>query len=194
MQAPTDATPSFPRAPTDHPLVIKADEIFDRTSPYEGDGLRNHCRRLYHLASLLMAQRNLELDPGLAYFIAMIHDLGIVSEQDQGVNYLRRSLALFHRETRGLALPEADPELLEQCIVYNHRVLPVPGLSPVAECFRNAVMIEHARGLVRFGLPKEAVKPIFAAYPRGNFDRVLLDFTWRTITREPLTLVNGIFL
>jgi hypothetical protein len=194
MQPTTDAAPSFPRAPADHPLVIKADEVFDRTSPYEGDGLRNHCRRLYHLASLLMAQRGLELDPGLAYFIAMIHDLGLVSEQDQGVNYLRRSLALFHRETQGLPLPEVDPELVEQCIVYNHRVLAVPGLSPVAECFRNAVMIEHARGLIRFGLSREDVKPIFEAYPRGNFDRVLLDFTWRTIKREPLTLVNGIFL
>ena len=194
MQAPTDAAPSFPRAPTDHPLVIAADEVFDRTSPYEGEGLRNHCRRLYHLASLLMAQRGLELDPGLAYFIAMIHDLGLVSEQDEGVNYLRRSLALFHRETKALPLPDVDPELVEQCIVYNHRVLPVPGLSPVAECFRNAVMIEHTRGLVRFGLPREDVRPIFQAYPRGNFDRVLLDFTWRTIKREPLTLVNGIFL
>ena len=194
MQAPTDAAPSFPRAPTDHPLVIAADEVFDRTSPYEGEGLRNHCRRLYHLASLLMVQRGLELEPGLAYFIAMIHDLGLVSEQDEGVNYLRRSLALFHRETKALPLPDVDPELVEQCIVYNHRVLPVPGLSPVAECFRNAVMIEHTRGLVRFGLPREDVRPIFQAYPRGNFDRVLLDFTWRTIKREPLTLVNGIFL
>ena len=194
MDVAADPSSLLERAPADHPLVRKADEVFDRTSPYEGDGLRNHCRRLFHLASLLMEKRGLSLDPGLAYLIAMIHDLGLVSEQDEGVNYLRRSLALFHRETRGMALPEADPELLEQCIVYNHRVLPVPGLAPVAECFRNAVMIEHSRGLLRFGLPREAVKPIFQAYPRDNFDRVLLDFTWRTIRREPLTLVHGIFL
>ncbi len=194
MDVAADPSSLLERVRADHPLVSKADEVFDRTSPYEGVGLRNHCRRLYHLASLLMAQRGLELDPGLAYFIAMIHDLGLVSEQDEGVNYLRRSLALFHRETKGLPLPEADPELIEQCIVYNHRVLPVPGLSPVAECFRNAVMIEHSHGLLRFGLPRDAVKPVFKAYPRGNFDRVLLDFTWRTIRREPLTLVNGIFL
>ena len=148
MQAPTDAATTIPRAPADHPLVRKADEVFDRTSPYEGNGLRNHSRRLFHFASMLVQHRGLELDPALAYFIAMIHDLGLVSEQDQGVNYLRRSLALFHRETRGMELPEADPELIEQCIVYNHRVLPVPGLAPVAECFRNAVMIEHSHGLL----------------------------------------------
>ncbi len=192
MNATTDAA-TVPRVP-DHPLVIKADEVFERTSPYEGFGFRNHCRRLFHFASLLMAKRGVELDPGLAYFIAMIHDLGLMSEQDEGVNYLRRSLALFHRETKGLELPAADPEVIEQCIVYNHRVLSVPGLAPAAECFRNAVMMEHSHGLLRFGLPKESVKPVFAAYPRGNFDRVLLDFTWRTLSREPLTLVNGIFL
>lgn len=193
MDATTDAAPLLgPLA--DHPLVAKADEIFDRTSPYEGAGLRNHCRRLFHLTSLLMAKRGVEFDPALAYLIAMVHDLGLVSEQDHGVNYLRRSLALLHRETAGMELPPVDPEVLEQCIVYNHRVLPVPGLSDAAECFRNAVMIEHTHGLLRFGLSRDAVKPIFAAHPRADFDRVLLDFTWRTLSREPLTLVHGIFL
>src|SRR5690606_28335915 len=94
----TDAS-ILPRPPADHPLVAKADEVFEHTSPYEGVGLRNHCRRLFHLTSLLMAKRGVEFDPALAYFIAMIHDLGLVSEQDEGINYLRRSLALFHRET-----------------------------------------------------------------------------------------------
>ncbi|MCA9708908.1 MAG: HD domain-containing protein [Myxococcales bacterium] len=192
MDATTDT--SLPSPPTEHPLVHKADEIFERTSPYEGVGLLHHCRRLYHLTSLLMEARGVAFDPALAYFIAMVHDLGLVSERDEGRNYLHRSLALFHRETADMALPDEDPEVVEQCILYNHRVLSVPGLSPAAECFRNAVMIEHSRGLLRFGLPKERVKPVFERYPRGNFDRVLLDFTWRTIRREPLTLVSGIFL
>lgn len=193
MDATTEA-PTLSHLPGAHPLVHKADEVFERTSPYEGVGLRHHCRRLYHLTSLLMEKRGVSFDPALAYFIAMVHDLGLVSEQDEGKNYLRRSLALFHRETAQMQLPDEDPEIVEQCIVYNHRVLPVPGLSGAAECFRNAVMIEHSHGLLRFGLPRERVKPIFARYPRGNFDRVLLDFTWRTIRREPLTLVHGIFL
>ena len=141
MAAPTDAA-SLPRAPADHPLVIKADEVFARTSPYEGVGFPNHCRRLFHLTSLLMAQRGVEFDPALAYFIAMIHDLGLVSEQDQGINYLRRSLALFHRETKGMDVPAAAPEVVEQCIVYNHRVLSVPGLSPAAECFRKVLALQ----------------------------------------------------
>lgn len=187
------APSSIPRPPASHPLVLKADEVFTRTSPYEGPGFVHHCRRLFHFTAMLMERRGVSFDPALAYFIAMVHDLGLVTEQDQGTNYLRRSLALFHRETADLALPDEDPEVIEQCLVYNHRVMSVPGLSDAAECFRNAVMIEHSHGLLRFGLDRDQVKPVFAEYPRANFDRVLLDFTWRTVSREPLTLVRGVF-
>jgi len=191
---PAAATSTIPKAPAAHPLVRQADAVFERTSPYEGVGLANHCRRLFHFTAMLMDAREVDFDPALAYFSAMVHELGLVTQRDQGTNYLRRSLALFHRETKEFELPEVDPEVLEQCLVYNHRVLPVPGLSDAAECFRNAVMMEHGRGLIRFGLPKAQVQSVFHEHPRGNFDRVLLDFTWRTISREPLTLVRGIFL
>jgi hypothetical protein len=175
------------------PLRALADEIFARTSPYEGFGLENHCKRLHIFATALMRKRGLEFDVDLAYLVAMVHDLGIVSEKDEGVNYLQRSRALFHRETQGIALPPVKADVLDECLVYNHRVLPVPNLSPEAECFRNAVMIEHSHGLLRFGLDRDEVRPVYDEYPRGNFSRVLLDFTWRTIRHEPLTIVHGIF-
>lgn len=174
-------------------LRQRADEIFMQTSPYTGAGFRHHCKRLFRLTSMLMAKRGVEFDADLAYFIAMVHDLGIVSEKDEGHNYLERSRALFHRETRGMTLPAIDPEIIDQCLLYNHRMLPVPNLSAPAECFRNAVKIEHTRGLMRYGLDEAAVKAVFDEYPRDNFDRVLVDFTWRTIKREPITIVHGIF-
>lgn len=170
-----------------------ADAIFDAVSPYEGDGFRNHCTRLFHFASMLMAQRGVEMDSDVAYAIAMWHDLGIVSEQDQGRNYLQRSLALFERETRDVDLGDVDTKTITECLLYNHRLLAVPGLSNTAECFRQAVQIEHSRGLLRFGLSKSAIKTKFDEYPRDNFDRVLVDFTWRTLKREPLTIVRGVF-
>ncbi len=174
-------------------LRAHADAVFDAVSPYEGDGFRNHCKRLFHFASMLMAQRGVEMPADVAYTVAMWHDLGIVSEQDQGHNYLQRSLALFERETQGIDLGEVDPTTLRECLVYNHRLLAVPGLGQAADCFRQAVKIEHARGLLRFGLSKAAVNAKFEEFPRENFDRVLVDFTWRTLKREPLTLVRGVF-
>jgi hypothetical protein len=170
-----------------------ADAVFDQVSPYEGNGFRNHCRRLFHFASMLMAQRGVEMDADVAYAVAMWHDLGIVSEKDQGHNYLRRSLALFERETQGVDLGDVNADTIRECLLYNHRLLSVPGLGVAADCFRQAVQIEHTRGILRFGLSKSAVKARFDEFPRENFDRVLVDFTWRTLKREPLTLVNGVF-
>ena len=66
-------------------------------------------------------------------------------------------------------------------------------ISAQADAFRRAVQIEHTHGIIRFGLDAAPVRAVFERYPRGNFDRVLLDFTWRTLRREPWTIVNGIF-
>ena len=43
-------------------LVTSADQIFDRYSPYSGDGLRNHCRRLADFALLIMARDGIEME------------------------------------------------------------------------------------------------------------------------------------
>lgn len=180
---------------SDAPVSLRAhaDAVFEATSPYEGSGFRNHCRRLHRFATMLLAQRGHTFDAEVAYTIAMWHDLGIVSERDQGHGYLQRSRALFHRETRGLDLRGVDLDLVDECLLFNHRLLPVPNLSPEADCFRLAVIIEHSHGALRFGLDRAAVRQVFAELPRGNFDRVLLDFTWRTLRREPLSIVSGIF-
>jgi hypothetical protein len=196
MSSTATATATPPLDQRDRPLAhlaTLADEVFERTSPYEGFGFRNHCRRLHRFTTMLMQAKGLSFDIDLAYLVAMVHDLGLVSEQDTGENYLQRSRALFHRETAGLELGGTDPSLVDQCLLFNHRLLPVPNLSPEAECFRRAVIIEHSRGLKRWGLERGPVKQVFEDLPRGNFDRVLLDFTWRTLRREPTTLVNGIF-
>ena len=123
----------------------------------------------------------------------MTHDLGLVSHQDQGAYYLQRSLALFRREFADDALQGTAPSLVEECLLFNHRLLPVPNLSPVAETFRQAVQLEHGRGLITYGLDRDKVKAVHARYPREDFDWVLLDFARRVLTREPKTLIDGIF-
>ncbi len=179
--------------PEPDPLMAHADAVFEQVSPYPGDGFRNHCHRLFRLTELLLQQKGAELDRSVAYTIAMWHDLGLVSKVDQGNCYPARSRALFVRETRGMDLAETSLELIDECFLYNHRLLPVPNLSVQADCFRRAVQIEHSRGLLRFGLDRQPVREIFEQLPRGNFDRVLLDFTWRVLRREPWTIVRGIF-
>lgn len=171
-------------------MVTSADEVFDRLSPYPGVGFRNHCFRLYEFTRQLLAARSIEFDLDTAYAIAMVHDLGLVHPAP-GDNYLRRSLSIFE-ETLG-ELTTEDPDLVRQCLLLNHRLMPVPGASAVAEAFRSAVWIEHSRGLKRYGLDKAAVGEVFELYPRGNLDAVLFDFFARTLRHEPKTIVDGIF-
>lgn len=171
-------------------LVTSADAVFDRLSPYSGDGFRNHCFRLYEFTRQLLAARGVAFDLDTAYAIAMVHDLGLVHPAP-GDNYLRRSLSIF--EDTLAELTHEDPRLVRECLLLNHRVLPVPGASTAAEAFRSAVWVEHSRGLKRYGLDKSAVDEVFELYPRGNLDAVLLDFFARTLRHEPKTIIDGIF-
>lgn len=192
LQTATDSASPAPLSLPTSPLAAHAAAVFEETSPYDGDGFRNHCRRLFLFTEMLLKKDGTDLPRDVAFAVAMCHDLGIVSQKDTGPTYLERSRSLFEREMAGydLGVPQ---RLLDECLVYNHRLLSVPGLSPQADAFRRAVQIEHSRGLLRFGLDRAPVAAVFAAYPRANFDRVLADFTWRTLRREPWTIVKGIF-
>lgn len=176
------------------PLRERIEALFEACVPYRGEGLRNHCLRLYGLAQALLAQRGLRVDDDLLYALALVHDLGLVSEDVPGDDYLQRTLALFLREGEALELSGAEHELAVQCLLYNHRLKAPAGLGPEAACFRHAVWIEHSRGLLTFGLPRAEVRAIFAQHLRADFDSVLADFARRVLGNEPRSLWRGIFL
>jgi hypothetical protein len=173
-------------------LMDRADAVFERLSPYPGMGFRNHCFRLFEFTRQLLEASHLPFDRDTAYAIAMVHDLGLVGEAP-GENYLLRSLAIFEDTFRDVPVP-ASREVINECLLLNHRLLPVPNATPEAEAFRQAVWIEHSRGLKRYGLSKSAVDEVFELYPRDNLDSVLFDFFVRTLRKEPTTIWNGIFL
>jgi len=135
----------------------RAEAVFERLSPYPGDGLRNHCLRIYRFAGLSLRAAGLELDDGLTYLLALLHDLGLVCHRHGGDNYLERTRNLFRHETGDLGLSARELQLGDECLLYNHRALPPRDLSAEAAAFRLAVWIEHSRGVVRFGLSSEEV-------------------------------------
>lgn len=173
------------------PLVETADELFNRLSPYPGMGFRNHCFRLFEFTRQLLVASNIQFDWDTAYAVAMVHDLGLVHDAP-GDNYLQRSLSIFEEAFQHVEVPE-QLQAVSECLTLNHRLLPVPNASPAAEAFRQAVWIEHSRGLKRYGLAKAAVEEVFELYARDNLDAVLLDFFSRTLRKEPKTIINGIF-
>ncbi len=173
------------------PLVDAADELFERLSPYPGMGFRNHCFRLFEFTRQLLVASDIHFDWDTAYAVAMVHDLGLVHDAP-GDNYLQRSLSIFEMSFRHVDVPE-QRQAVSECLLLNHRLFPVPNASPAAEAFRQAVWIEHSRGLKRYGLTKAAVDEVFELYCRDNLDAVLLDFFSRTLRKEPRTILSGIF-
>ncbi len=175
------------------PLVARADEIFERISPYRGAGLRNHCWRLYELARLALGASVRTLEDSELYLAAMLHDLGLLRERDSGATYLARSVALLERET-GHLLSDGKRRALAQCLLYNHRLRRPAALDhDEAEAFRRAVQVEHSLGLITHGLDRAQVTAIMARHPRADFGRVLVDFAWRVVRHEPHTVLRGIF-
>jgi hypothetical protein len=176
-------------------MEARADEVFARFSRYRGDGLVNHCYRMNAFATALLEGRGVPVDRSLLYAIAMVHDLGLLVPGPWSASYLDRSCALFHTELPSREFPLSDHErrVADECLLYNHRVLSVPGLSPEAEAFREAVWIEHSLGLLSYGLDADVVRSIRARFPRDNLDAILADFARRVLLREPWTMVDGIF-
>lgn len=177
-------------------LVERSEAVFERLSPYPGPAFRHHCLRLYELAVALMRRRGVAFPTPLAYAIAMTHDLGLVARAP-GRDYVERSLAILFELCPPVEIERAGASVRDvaEAVLLNHRVRPVAGAGPIAECFRRAVWIEHSRGWVRSGeLEAPEVAAVFARWPRGALDRVLVDFARRTLTREPASLADGVFL
>jgi hypothetical protein len=169
-------------------------ELFEQYNIYEGEGFRNHNLRLAAFADALIEARGLTMNPGRTHLLAMAHDLGLISEADQGADYLLRSWALLERECKARGLEQLADSTAFECVRFNHRLSPVPNLDPRAEAFRCAVWVEHSFGAKRFGLPRELVRGVFRRYPRDNFNAVMADFWRRVLLHEPTTVIRGIFL
>lgn len=180
------------------PLARRGAEIFARYDEYDGPAFRYHCERLAAFCSLLARKAGQPWAPGVAELLSYVHDLGLLTRVDEGPSYMHRSLSLLRRECEehfgedGSAFGFSKVEV-EELLLLNHRLFPVPGASRPAETLRQAVWVEHTRGLQRYGLSHSEVKDVFDRYPRLDLDWVLLDFAKRTFAREPKTLVSGIF-
>lgn len=179
------------------PVAQLADELFERYSPYPGEGLRNHCRRLFTFLELQRLRGDCEYAPDLVYGLAMLHDTGLFVAGTHGANYQLRSADFIEREF--LARIDRDHPVdydrrtIRAAIVDNHHIIPTPGAGRLAEAFRRAVWIEHSLGRRKFGLPKSVIARVFEQIPRANFNRVMLDFWWKTFRYEPWTVIRGVF-
>ncbi len=174
-------------------LHALADDVFERYSPYPGLGFRHHCLRLVDLAVAHARAVGEVLDHDLLYAAAMLHDLGLLVEPRPGTDYLSRSVDVAREELADADLDREQWRELELGLLYNHGVRVRRTLPPLAAHLRSAVKTEHSLGRIRGRLSRDQVRAVFARHPRDNFDRVLADFFWRTLSREPRTIPRIFF-
>ena len=178
---------------TASPIVREAEALFHRLSPYPGDGLVHHCRRLYRFSLLLLEQEGVEVPREIVYLVAVTHDLGLVTDRSLGPNFVYRSHRLAGEILESVGEGAAYREQVAEALLHHQRVFEPRGLCPLARAFRRSVRMDHPHGWVRYGLDRDRVRSIFLEYPRENFSRVLMDYTWRILRYEPLASIHGSF-
>ena len=175
------------------PMVREGEALFHRLSPYPGDGLIHHCRRLHRFALLLLEQEGVEVDPDIVYLVAVTHDLGLVTDRSSAPSYVFRSHLLAREILDRVGEGGACREQVAEALLHHQRVFEPRGLGPLARAFRRAVRMDHSHGRIRYGLDHAPVRSIIREYPWENFSRVLVDFFWRIMRYEPVAVFRGTF-
>jgi hypothetical protein len=159
------------------------DELFEASRDVLGTDLaayRNHAYRVLNLSHALGAPpaegRKLEI-------ACVFHDLGIWS--DGTFDYLEPSArrAREYLEREGLSTWAVD---VTRMIADHHKITPAGGAALVGT-FRRADWIDVSLGLLRFGLPRERVAEIRAAFPNAGFHRRLVALGGARLVSHPLS-------
>jgi hypothetical protein len=148
-----------------HGLVEETLEAFRGEIAGDLAAYRGHVYRVFNLCRAL-AGTTPDGDDKIAY-AAAFHDLGIWS--DHTVDYLppsaRRLCERLPRDGR-----DAWSAELARMIDMHHKLLPYRGEhAALVEPFRRADLIDLSLGLVRFGLPRDYLRELQAAFPAAGF-------------------------
>ncbi len=175
-------------------LEVRAHDLFLKYNPYPGEGLPNHCLRLRDLTLALAAHRSSEVAPDLVGAGAWLHDIGLLVEDPNEARYLPRGLGFCEPYMDRWGVKGEARRELSHMLLYNHALRAPADMAPTAEIMRQAVQVEHSRGLIRNGLPRQVVKHVFRQHPRDNFSAVLASFTRTALLKDGVgTLVPTFF-
>jgi hypothetical protein len=162
----------------------QAHELFQKHKPYRGDALDRHCQRLAAFTLLQGELNGVELDPELVAATAWLHDIGLLVKVEGTRNYLDRGLRFAEPLVDSWGLEPRQRRIFEEMMLYNHSVVPVPGLADEAEMMRRAVQVEHSIGVRTHGLAHARVREVFRRHPRRGLTPVLLDFGRITVLHD----------
>ena len=149
-----------------------------------GQALENHCLRLFRFFIAISEQRNVKLNEDLSLAACYLHDIGLCVSEDpknqpqkfSDRNYLKRGVRFLSPVLDSWQLSEQERKIIEEQLLYNHSLRKLSKCTEEAELLRQAVGVEHSRGVLSHGLSRSICREVFKEFPRLNFNRVLLSF------------------
>lgn len=148
----------------------------------EYQGYRNHVARVVNFCLYLHPCSAEELRK--IEVAACFHDIGIWTANT--FDYLPPSIlsAKDYLVTHGL---EDWTREIEQMILLHHKIRPVGDSdSQLVELFRQADLVDFSLGMIRHGVPADAVSSAKAKYPNAGFHKCLLRRAFPRLLRHPL--------
>lgn len=144
---------------------------------------RNHTYRVANICVALTGGDRAQLEK--IAVAAACHDLGIWT--DHTFDYLEPSAQLAIACLAKSGKAEWSPEV-EEMIRQHHKLSRYRANETwLVEPFRRADLIDVSGGLIKFGLPREFVRDIYAAWPSAGFHKRLLDFGLDRLRTHPLS-------
>lgn len=144
---------------------------------------RNHVYRVSNLCLLLAEEQAVSLDK-LAV-TAAFHDLGIWTHGT--FDYIPPSLELARAHLAQKGQDDWEPEV-GAAIVHHHQLRAYAAQDkPLVELFRRADWVDVSLGVRSFGVPRAALRELFARFPDQGFHKRLVQLTLKRAARHPLS-------
>jgi hypothetical protein len=146
---------------TQSPLIDEILEPHEKGLGLSYLGYRNHCLRMLNIGRYLVPEEP-ERDDRLAV-MAAFHDLPFFL--DGNLDYLARASDWARDWLEASGRSAWEPEI--RLMIHNHhKVRPYTGPSaPMVEAMRQADWIDVTFTKVRFGIPREFIRDVRAAFP-----------------------------
>jgi hypothetical protein len=170
--------PSLPKTS----LVQEIDKLFASLGYAEHLSLKNHNLRIFSFCRHLMLKKKIDFDTSLLYALCVFHHPMVVRRHGAGKNYQAKSLELLKRACTSYAVSKEQLEHLTRALQLWRKIGSVEKISPLAEIFREAILIENSRGIFNFGLAPLQVLGVFRHYAVFDIDKVLVG-GWMRILR-----------
>lgn len=165
--------------------IAVLDELLDTHATALGGDFTAYRNHAYRVANLCLMAAGPDADAVTKVGIAAaLHDMGIWT--DDTFDYLEPSCRLARAHLAAAGLGGWTDEIVAM-ILEHHKITRYRGRSDwLVEPFRRADWTDVTAGVFAFGVPRPAIRALYARFPDAGFHRLLVRLELRHLARHPL--------